>query len=390
MQPLLLMKQTLEATHDPGVLELNGPCVKFNEARQLLWQGRGTDKATSWEVGLGVGADTVTVRYALVKGGFGLEMTRLAGASGDLTLRAQMSETERAAAEAYTGLGRLPAGYKLKVAAVEDRCAHQVEARLVGGRQRADAAPAFVVRPLPTDMIESMIHLPGLRGHPERAYPVTRASDRYPGAFPPYAASVLLAWAESSDPRLNAVGEDLARLGLTWKVAPKRVDDTHVELRVGRLPRPQRGGANDLVNIADVGFGASQVLPVVVALWAAAAGQVIHIEQPELHLHPNAQVAMAELLLQAARRGVRLLVETHSSVLLKKVQVAVAEPDNGINPDLIALHWFTRDEEGVTRVVTASVEEDGSYGDWPVDFAEVEMQVEQAFIDAAVGRMQAK
>lgn len=96
---------------------------------------------------------------------------------------------------------------------------------------------------------------------------------------------------------------------------------------------------------------------------------------------------MAELLITAARRGVRLLVETHSSVLLKRVQVAVAEASNGITPDLVALHWFTRDEEGVTRVTTAHVEPDGSYGDWPVDFADVEMQVEQDFINAAVARL---
>jgi len=236
-------------------------------------------------------------------------------------------------------------------------------------------------------MLESIIHLPGLRGHPERAYPVTRAADRYPGAFSPYTASILLAWAEKKDSRLNAVGEDLGRLGLTWKVAPKRVDDTHVELRVGRLPRPQQGGAQDLVNIADVGFGASQVLPVVVALHAAQPGQIVHIEQPELHLHPNAQVAMADLLITAACRGVRLLVETHSSVLLKKVQVAVAEGRNGASSDLVALHWFTRDEEGVTRVTTAHIEPDGSYGDWPVDFADVEMQVEQDFINAAVAKL---
>jgi len=133
------------------------------------------------------------------------------------------------------------------------------------------------------------------------------------------------------------VGADLARLGLTWKVTPRRVDDTHVELKVGRLPRAQQGGAQDLVNIADVGFGASQVLPVVVALRTARPGQVVHIEQPELHLRPNAQVAMADLLLRAAKRGVRVIVETHSSVLLKKIQVELATEGNGVDPELVAL-----------------------------------------------------
>jgi hypothetical protein len=387
VQPLLLMKQTLEATHDPGVLELNGPCVKFNEASQLLWQGRSkADKAKNWEITLGVGNDSVKIQYRMKSGGFGLGSTERTHANEVLRLHDRMSEAEKSAAFKSAAFGALPDGYKLEVLVTEDRCAHRLEGQLISSKSKRPL-PFIVMRPLPTEMLESIIHLPGLRGHPERAYPVTRAADRYPGAFSPYTASILLAWAEKKDKRLNAVGDDLALLGLTWKVAPKRVDDTHVELRVGRLPRPQQGGAHDLVNIADVGFGASQVLPVVVALHAARPGQVVHIEQPELHLHPNAQVAMAELLMRAAVRGVRLLVETHSSVLLKKVQVAVAEESDGVTPDLIALHWFTRDEEGVTRVATAEIGADGSYGDWPVDFADVEMKVEQDFINAAVNKL---
>ena len=108
----------------------------------------------------------------------------------------------------------------------------------------------------------------------------------------------------------------MSALGLTWKVEARSVDDTRVELRVGRLStRPRKGGAKDLVSIADVGFGVSQTLPVVVALLAAGPGQMVFIEQPEIHLHPRAQVAMAALLAKAAQRGVRVVVETHSSLL---------------------------------------------------------------------------
>lgn len=390
VQPLLLMKQTLEATHDPGVLELNGPCVKFNEARQLLWQGRSkTDRATHWTVELGVGSQSINIEYALRSGGFGIVHTqKKQGADTILNLHTGMSQTELNTIM-QSSLGILPDEFRIEAQIVEDRCAHRLEGRLVGksGKTGRTSTPAIQLRPLPTELLESIIHLPGLRGHPERAYPVTRASDRYPGAFPPYTASILLSWAEKGDTRIQEIGDDLQRLGLTWKVAPKRIDDTHVEIRVGRLPHGQQGGAHDLVNIADVGFGASQVLPVVVALRAARPGQVVHIEQPELHLHPNAQVAMAELLIAAATRGVRLIVETHSSVLLKRVQVAVASEEYNFTPKQVALHWFTRDERGVSAVTSAEVDVDGSYGDWPADFASVEMKVEQAFIDAAVRRM---
>jgi len=128
-------------------------------------------------------------------------------------------------------------------------------------------------------------------------------------------------------------------------------------------------------------------MPVVVALWTAAPGQLVHIEQPEIHLHPKAQVVMADLLLDAAKRGARLVVETHSSVLLKAIQVAVAEGRS--DPGLVALHWFDRDAAGVTRITTASLDEEGAYGPWPVDFADVELEIEKRFILAPMGEPEA-
>ena len=92
-----------------------------------------------------------------------------------------------------------------------------------------------------------------------------------------------------------------------------------------------QGTPEDLVSIADVGFGISQTLPVIVALLAAEPGQLVYIEQPEIHLHPRAQMAMAKILADAANRGVRVVAETHSSLLLLGIQSLVAE--GKLSPD---------------------------------------------------------
>jgi predicted ATPase len=173
----------------------------------------------------------------------------------------------------------------------------------------------------------------------------------------------------------------LKRLGLTWRVTTQAVGDTRVEVRVGRLPAAARGGAKDTVNIADVGFGVSQTLPVLVAILAAGPGQLVFVEQPEIHLHPRAQVEMANLLIEASQRGVRLVVETHSSLLILALQAAVAE--ERVRPDEISLNWFTRDENGQTIVSQADVGVDGSYGDWPVDFECVELQLQDRYLTSA-------
>ena len=93
-------------------------------------------------------------------------------------------------------------------------------------------------------------------------------------------------------------------LGLTWKVEAKTLDDTLASFGSVCSSSCACGGATDLVNIADVGFGVSQTLPVLVALLTAQPGQLVYIEQPEIHLHPSAQAAMASLLVKAANRGV--------------------------------------------------------------------------------------
>jgi predicted ATPase len=173
-------------------------------------------------------------------------------------------------------------------------------------------------------------------------------------------------------------------MGLTWKVVAKSVDDTQVELKVGRLPHGQKRDANDLVNIADAGFGLSQALPVVVALIAAKPGQFVYIEQPEIHLHPLAQRRLANVLLHAVDSGAVVVIETHSILLLRAVQTLVAT--GRLSPNDVALHWFQRDEKGQTQVHQASLDDTGAYGDWPEDFDRTELEAERDYLDAVESR----
>jgi AAA domain, putative AbiEii toxin, Type IV TA system len=231
-----------------------------------------------------------------------------------------------------------------------------------------------------------VVHLPGLRGNPERTYPVTAVGPTFSGTFENYVASLIAHRKSESPRRIKDLGEDLNELGLTWKIEARRVDDTRVEIQVGRMPGPKKGGAHDLVSIADVGLGVSQTLPVVVALRAACPGQLVYIEQPEIHLHPRAQAAMANLLVNAAKRGVRVVVETHSSLLLLAVQTLVAEGE--IEPNLVGLNWFLRsDKDGTTRIQSADLDEAGRFGDWPEDFDDVALKTESQYLSAAEARL---
>ena len=102
--------------------------------------------------------------------------------------------------------------------------------------------------------IKGIIHLPGLRGNPSRTYQRSAVGPEYPGTFDEYIASIVANWKDTKDSKLNELGAALEEMGLTWKVTAERIDDTQVELKVGRLPHSRRGGAYDLVSIADVGI----------------------------------------------------------------------------------------------------------------------------------------
>ena len=273
---------------------------------------------------------------------------------------------------------------KLKLVVVRNRCFLDVLFEF------ADDIPVHKIMSVkffsfvPDQELRRMIHVPGLRGNPERVYNRTVTGPDFPGIFEHYVATIIAQWQEQKDDQLQALETMLAALGLTQEISAKYSNDTQIELQVGRLPKAERDGS-DLVNIADVGFGVSQVLPVLVALLVAKKGQLVYLEQPELHLHPRAQYALAKILAETAKRGVKLVVETHSALLLLQVQTLVA--DGKLDPDLVKLHWFLRNpENGTTSVQSADLDENGAFGDWPEDFGDVELKAEGAYLDAVEER----
>jgi predicted ATPase len=165
-----------------------------------------------------------------------------------------------------------------------------------------------------------------------------------------------------------------------------RLNESELEIRV---PRARNSAEDDFVNIADVGLAVPTVLPVLVALIQAGPGQLIYLEQPELHLHPRAQWRLAQLLAQAANRGVRLVIETHSSLLLRGILTQIAE--NNIANDKVILHWFERDNEtGISTVHTKEPDSAGRAGDWPEDFSDIELKSDNEYLDAVEKKLYAE
>jgi AAA domain, putative AbiEii toxin, Type IV TA system len=392
IQPLLLLKQTLEVGYDPGPLLLDGPSVRFTIVDQMLWRGASHGKRTSaFAIGLSSGVEQVTLDFSRgEQGGVELKSTRYEGALGSYELRPGMADDELRRNVIFPEFEEDALHAKsIDFSVGRDRCRLTARASHLGLRVPGVPRIRFTVartEPFASfdPIVRGIIHLPGRRGNPLRSYPTAQVDVRFPGLFQNYVASLVLGWKMARDERIGKLDKAFFDLGLTSGIDARPLDDTTIEIRVGRTPSLRKGSPQDLVNIADVGFGVSQILPVIVALFAAVPGQVVYLEEPEIHLHPRAQVALARLLLDAAKRGVIVIAETHSHLVLKEVQRAVAAGE--ADPSLVELHWFQRDEQGATKVSSAGLDPHGAYGAWPEDFADVELEVEDAFLRASMGR----
>jgi predicted ATPase len=124
-----------------------------------------------------------------------------------------------------------------------------------------------------------------------------------------------------------------------------------------------RDGTQDFeANLADFGFGVSQVSPIIVQSCLAKAGDSILVEQPELHLHPDAQAHLANLFVDAASRGVQSIIETHSEHLVMRLRRLVARGEIAARD--VRLFHLVPGTKG-TRVRRLGLDDDGTVTNWP-------------------------
>jgi predicted ATPase len=133
----------------------------------------------------------------------------------------------------------------------------------------------------------------------------------------------------------------------------------------------QTKGSADKVDLPDVGFGVSQVLPVLVQLFYAPANSIIIMEQPEIHLHPRAQSALADVMINAIKAGedkprnIQLIVETHSEHFLKRLQRRIAED---VLPKEDVAAYFANNDKKPATLCELELDLFGNILNWPKDF----------------------
>jgi predicted ATPase len=122
------------------------------------------------------------------------------------------------------------------------------------------------------------------------------------------------------------------------------------------------------LDITDVGFGISQILPVIIQGFLSSKNSTTIIEQPEIHLHPKMQADLADLFIDIVTnsKGKKLVIETHSEYLLKRLRRRISE--GKISPDQVSICLFNPQTKERGATIDNLEIADKGFFDWPIDF----------------------
>ena len=135
------------------------------------------------------------------------------------------------------------------------------------------------------------------------------------------------------------------------------------------------------VSPSDVGFGFSQLLPILVegllaSSYSRRLSRLLCVEQPEIHLHPRLQAHVADFMIDTSRGpagGVQWVVETHSEALLLRLQRRIRE--GLIEADRVRVLYVDTDKDGNAKVLPIRLDDEGDFvDDWPGGFFEEPMR----------------
>lgn len=132
------------------------------------------------------------------------------------------------------------------------------------------------------------------------------------------------------------------------------------------------------VNLVDVGYGVSQILPILVDCLVEERSSFFLMQQPEVHLHPKAQAELGSFFVEMVKsRRQRFMIETHSDYILDRVRMEVR--DGRIGSEDVAIVFLEREAHGV-KAHNLSLDQFGNITDQPDGYRQFFLEEELRFI----------
>lgn len=212
------------------------------------------------------------------------------------------------------------------------------------------------------DLLRELSYVGPLRDRPLRYYPIASELPASVGSHGEHMANLIRRQMPSLQSHLN---DWIRRFEFGSQLRVENLSDELFSLFF------VRGGAR--TNIADAGFGASQVLPLIVQALTASKDSLTIAEQPEIHLNPRLQGLLADLFVEMAGNDRRVIVETHSEHLLLRLRRLIAT--GKISTNHVAVYFVERTDDS-SEIRSIPLESDGhiSSETWPKGFFEDSLQ----------------
>ena len=225
---------------------------------------------------------------------------------------------------------------------------------------------------------EKIVNMAPVRSKPKRNYDPTDAMIASEGDK---ALISLMQLKRQKDPRWNFLRDGLREFGadsgmfkdINIRPLGQLVSDpSQIQIKIGTHG----------VNIVDVGYGVSQLLPILVSIITATKPRKFSrflVQQPEVHLHPKAQVELASLLVKFADngKGLNYLIETHSDYIVDRIAVEIRR--GNISPDNVSLVYH-ESKNGSVKIHNIEFDEQGELVDVPQGYQEFFMQEASEFL----------
>ena len=338
--------------------------------------------------------ESSTVGYELPKGELEIEVARPSARAKGCQVSMRWGDTIKIGLPSrlrYTPFGPFGIPYTAFQDLQATRRGSRAQSVPTHSRRRDPMDFLYVLNPFRIEeLLRSVCYLGPLRDYPRRNYQWTGTLPATVGQRGEWTVQILLASRARNSrtqdqPKIAEVEEWLRKLGIAESFSLRKVG------RGARLwelmVRPPNVVAYE-ANLADVGFGVSQILPVIVALLDAPEGSTVLLEQPEIHLHPRVQMDLVDFFIFVAKqRDIQIVFESHSEYMLARLQRRVAESngyDTPIGTDDVKLYFCSL--EGDHSVLhPLKVNPNGSIQNWPPDFFGDTFAERMAIAKASVG-----
>ena len=204
-----------------------------------------------------------------------------------------------------------------------------------------------------------------VRSKPRRTYDPSRiTADAEGDHVPMYLAHVFSQDADTWAILKKHLEEFGRASGLFDEIAVKRLGKRGGEpfqLAIRKSGRRVKGPYHNLI---DMGYGVSQSLPVITELLREDAPSMFLLQQPEVHLHPQAQAELGTLFCSVAGSERQLIIETHSDHLIDRVRMDVRDGTTNLKPEDVSILYFERNDLDV-NIYSIRIDEQGNILDAP-------------------------